>query len=115
MYKTKLFQVDFSDLADVLDGMFPTSTPEKLYTNPFEIAFPGIVKESINIKTTPYGKIGEYTKFIITGKDKKGKDKNTEYICYKVDTEGCTAKYEDGILYITLKQKEVKENKIKVE
>ena len=114
MYK---FNVNFSDLSSIIDDICEISSSQNapIYKNPFEITFPGIVKESINIKTITYGRIGEYTKFIITGKDKKGKDQKTEYICPKIDLDGCSAKYEDGILYITVKQKESKENNIKVE
>lgn len=105
-----MYTVTLENLVSELEKLFgePTSRTETT-KNPLEIVLPGAIKDSIRVKL-----VG--TELKISAKLKNGEDVGrTFYVGTKIDPAQITAKYEDGILYVNLKTKEVQEKEIVVQ
>ena len=96
------------DLANsILSPLFNEQTDIKAGTD-LEFEMPGMVKDSIKISI-------DGNKLNVSAKTKAGKDvSGTYWLSSFIDADKMTAKYEDGILYLNLKEAQ-KKKEIKVE
>jgi len=102
MYKTKLFDVNFTDLSRVIDELFYSSQFKivQLKDDVIEFEAPGLTKDSIEVS------LNKTKGLIIKAKTKQGKDYLTQLPGEYPPIEGGKVLYEDGIITILFKRKE---------
>jgi HSP20 family molecular chaperone IbpA len=108
--------LDLTDFSKLINEMFQPEISAET-NNEIEVLLPGVLKESIDItfKSNLYG-TNRYNILEVRAKTKKGKNVFVEKILGNNIDENATARYEDGILTIKLRETEKKEpKKIKVE
>jgi HSP20 family molecular chaperone IbpA len=106
------FKFSFDDLLNEIEAgyaeLYANKNTEKKVSDTLTLEIPGALKESIRVKV-----VGTILK--IAAKTKAGREIGKTYsLLDSVDPSKIEAKYEDGILYISFKEKESLETEIVV-